>query len=289
MIWKGIILAGGSGSRLYPLTFGLSKQLLPIYDKPMIFYPISIFMLAGIREILIIVNPNDESSFKRLLGNGSDFGLKLEYKVQESPRGIAEAFIIGEEFIADKNVSLILGDNIFYGNEFNHIIEKVKNRHEGATIFGYQVSDPERFGVLQLKDNKVLSIEEKPKKPKSSYAIPGLYFYDNKVVEYVKKLKPSARGELEITDLNKIYLEKQKLYASIIGRGVIWLDAGTRDSLVNASNLIKTVEDRQGLKIACLEEIAYKNKWLNKKQIQNIISKYKSSDYGRYLSSIIKC
>ena len=286
-MWKGIILAGGSGSRLFPLTYGISKQLLPIYDKPMIFYPISIFMMSGIREILIIVTPQDETNFIRLLGDGSDFGLKIEFKVQESPRGIAEAFIIGEEFIADNNVALILGDNIFYGNEFSAIIEKVKRRQVGATIFGYQVNDPERFGVIEFKDGLVSSIDEKPTKPKSNYAIPGLYFYDNNVVEFAKSLKPSKRGELEITDLNKIYLDNQNLYASIIGRGVVWLDAGTKDSLVNASSLIKTIEDRQGLKIACLEEISYRNNWLNKQQIKNIILKYKNSDYGKYLSSII--
>lgn len=284
---KGIILAGGSGTRLYPLTIAMSKQLLPVYDKPMIFYPMSILMLAGIREILIISTPNDLPNFKKLLGSGENFGLKLSYAEQASPDGLAQAFVIGEKFIGDSNVAMILGDNIFYGNGLVKILKEAINKKSGATIFGYYVNDPERFGVAGFdKNGKVTSIEEKPKKPKSNYAITGLYFYDNRVVNFAKKIKPSARGELEITDVNKLYLKAGHLDVKLLGRGFAWLDTGTIDSLVNANDFIKIIEKRQNSKIAALEEIAYKNGWIKHNDLVKIAKQYEKSEYGRYLLKI---
>ena len=287
MKYKGIVLAGGSGTRLYPVTYGISKQLLPIYDKPMIYYPISILMLANIKEILIISTPNDIKNYKKLLGDGSQFGVNFSYSIQEKPNGLAEAFLIGENFIGDHNVALILGDNVFYGQNLSKYLIQIKKTNPGATVFGYHVSDPKRFGIINFnKNGKVLSIEEKPNDPISNYAVTGLYFYNNKVVKYAKSLKPSQRGELEITDINNIYLSKKKLHAKLLGRGFAWLDTGTHDSLIDASNFVQTVERRQGLKIACLEEIAFNNKWLSKKDIIDISKKYRNNDYGKYLKSI---
>lgn len=281
---KGIILAGGSGTRLYPLTTAMSKQLLPVYDKPMIFYPLSILMLAGIREILIISTPHDLPNFKKLLGDGANFGLKLSYAEQKSPDGLAQAFIIGEEFIGRDNVAMILGDNIFYGNGLVKILQNAKEQKTGATVFGYYVNDPERFGVVEFdKKGKAISIEEKPKSPKSNYAVTGLYFYDNKVIKFAKKIKPSARGELEITDINQMYLDTNTLNVQILGRGFAWLDTGTIDSLMKASEFIKVVEDRQNTKIAALEEIAYRNKWIKKDDLLKIALKYGKSEYGQHL------
>ena len=286
---RGIILAGGSGSRLYPVTYGISKQLLPVYDKPMVYYPISILMLAGIREILIISTPYDIENYKKLLGDGSQFGVNFSYSIQEKPNGLAQAFLLGENFIGDDNVALILGDNIFYGQNFSKYLIETKKTNPGATVFGYHVSDPNRFGIVNFSnDGKVESIEEKPKNPKSNYAITGLYFYKNTVVKYAKLLKPSRRGELEITDINNIYLSKKKLNVRILSRGFAWLDTGTHDSLIDASNFVQTVEKRQGLKIACLEEIALNNKWINKNDIKKILKKYKNNNYGEYLKSIVK-
>ncbi len=284
---KGIILAGGSGTRLYPLTKVTSKQLLPIYDKPMIYYPLSTLMLAQIKEILIISTPQDIDNFKRLLGDGSQFGIKLEYKIQEVPNGLAQAFVLGEEFIKDDNVCMILGDNIFYGNKFAEILKKAKNKTSGATVFGQYVNDPERFGVVEFdKNGKVISLEEKPKNPKSNYAVVGLYFYDNRVVEYAKGLKPSARGEYEITDLNKIYLENNELECELFGRGFAWLDTGTIESLSKATNYIKTIEEVQGIKISVPEEIAYYNKWITKEQLLDAASLYGKSNYGQHLINV---
>ncbi|MCI6272254.1 MAG: glucose-1-phosphate thymidylyltransferase RfbA [Erysipelotrichaceae bacterium] len=284
---KGIILAGGSGTRLYPLTKVTSKQLLPIYDKPMIYYPLSTLMLAQIKEILIISTPQDIDNFKRLLGDGSQFGIKLEYKIQEVPNGLAQAFVLGEEFIKDDNVCMILGDNIFYGNKFAEILKKAKNKTSGATVFGQYVNDPERFGVVEFdKSGKVISLEEKPKNPKSNYAVVGLYFYDNRVVEYAKGLKPSARGEYEITDLNKIYLENNELECELFGRGFAWLDTGTIESLSKATNYIKTIEEVQGIKISVPEEIAYYNKWITKEQLLDAASLYGKSNYGQHLINV---
>jgi len=286
---KGIILAGGNGTRLYPLTLAMSKQLLPVYDKPMIFYPLSILMLAGIREILIISTPQDLPNFKKLLGNGGKFGLKLSYREQPSPDGLAQAFIIGEKFIGESNVAMILGDNIFYGNGLVNILnEAVKNTHR-ATIFGYYVNDPERFGVVEFnKKGKVVSIEEKPKKPKSNYAVTGLYFYDNRVINFAKKLKPSQRGELEITDINQLYLNAGDLDVKLLGRGFAWLDAGTISSLVNANDFVKIIEERQNTKIAALEEIAYRNGWIKLSELIKIAKKYEKSEYGQYLMQVTK-
>lgn len=284
---KGIILAGGNGTRLYPLTMVMSKQLLPVYDKPMIFYPLSILMLAGIREILIISTPHDLPNFKKLLGDGKNFGLKLSYAEQPKPDGIARTFVIGEEFIGKSNVVMILGDNIFYGNSLSLILKKAINNKKGATIFGYYVNDPERFGVVGFdKQGKVNSIEEKPKKPKSNYAITGLYFYDNRVVDFAKKLKPSKRGEFEISDINQMYLKSGDLDVKLFGRGFAWFDTGTVNSLVDANEFVKTIEERQNTKIAALEEIAYTNGWITHKDLLNRAKLYGNSQYGKHLMRI---
>lgn len=284
MKYKGIVLAGGFGTRLHPVTKGISKHLLPIYDKPMVYYPISVLMLAGIKEILIISTSEDIKSYKKLLGDGSQLGLSFSYVVQERPEGLAQAFILGEDFIGDDNVALILGDNIFYGQNFSKKLLDAKNSNLGATIFGYHVMDPERFGVVELdNNNNIVSIIEKPNEPKSNYAITGLYFYNNKVIDYAKSIKPSKRGELEITDINKIYLSNNNLKVKLLGRGFAWLDAGTHDSLLEASSFVQTIEKRQGLKIACLEEIAFDNKWIDKSLLLKESDKYKNNDYGKYL------
>ncbi len=284
---KGIVLAGGSGTRLYPLTMVTSKQLLPIYDKPMIYYPLSTLMLAGIRDILIISTPQDLPNFERLLGDGSRYGINLSYKVQPSPDGLAQAFILGEEFIAGDSCAMILGDNIFHGNGFAKELKKAAENKGRSTVFGYYVEDPERFGVVEFdKDGKAISLEEKPEVPKSNYAVTGLYFYDEYVCEYAKSLTPSARGELEITDLNKVYLEKGQLDVVTLGRGYVWLDTGTVDSLSEAGEYVKVVEKRQGLKIACLEEIAYKNGWINKETLLESADKYGKSPYGKHLRNV---
>lgn len=286
---KGIILSGGSGTRLYPLTISISKQILPIYDKPMIYYSLSILMLAGIKEILIISTDRDLPFYKDLLKDGSQLGLKLEYKVQEKPNGIAEAFIIGENFIGDDNVALILGDNIFYGNGITQMLNSAMERKQGATIFGYNVDDPTAYGVVEFDEfKKVVSLEEKPKNPKSKYAVPGLYFYDNKVIEISKNIKPSARGELEITSVNNEYLKQGNLNVETIGRGIAWLDTGTHDSLLEASNFVETIQKRQGLYIACIEEIAYRKGFITKNQLLNLAQPFLKTEYGKYLVKISK-
>ena len=285
---KGIILAGGSGTRLHPITKGVSKQLLPIYDKPMVYYPLSVLMLAGIREVLVISTPDDIDGFKRLLGDGSQFGIELSYAIQPHPDGLAQAFILGEEFIGQSNVCLVLGDNIFYGQGFTPMLRQAAARQNGATVFGYQVKDPERFGVVEFDEQqRAISIEEKPKNPKSNFAVTGLYFYDNDVIQIAKKVKPSERGELEITSINQAYLERGDLNVELLGRGFAWLDTGTQGSLLEAAQFVETLEKRQGFKVACLEEIALNNGWLNKEQVLAIGQTMNKNGYGQYLISLV--
>ncbi|WGE71448.1 glucose-1-phosphate thymidylyltransferase RfbA [Actinobacillus equuli subsp. haemolyticus] len=286
---KGIVLAGGSGTRLYPITRGVSKQLLPVYNKPMIYYPLSVLMLAGIREILVITTPEDNESFKRLLGDGSDFGIQLSYAIQPSPDGLAQAFLIGEDFIGTDNVCLILGDNIFYGQGFTPTLRKIAERKHGATIFGYQVKDPERFGVVEFDQSySVLSIEEKPLQPKSDWAVTGLYFYDNRVIDFAKKVTPSERGELEITSINQMYLQDGSLNIQLLGRGFAWLDTGTHDSLHEAASFVKTIEHVQNLQVACLEEIAWRNNWLSSEQVEALAKPMAKNSYGQYLLRLVQ-
>lgn len=286
---KGIVLAGGSGTRLFPITKGVSKQLLPIYDKPMIYYPISVLMLAGIREILIISTPDDMAGYQRLLSDGSQFGVHFTYEVQTSPDGLAQAFLIGESFIGDDDVCLILGDNIYFGEGFSQKLERATDTTHGATVFGYQVTDPERFGVVEFDDDfNAVSIEEKPKIPKSNYAVTGLYFYDHSVIEMAKQITPSERGELEITTINQLYLEQNRLKVELLGRGFAWLDTGTHESLMDASNFVYTIEKRQGLKVACLEEIAYRKGWVNKADLQELVKPLAKTGYGQYIQKLIE-
>ena len=286
---KGIVLAGGSGTRLYPITKAISKQINPIYDKPMIYYPISILMLAGIREILVISTPRDLPLFKDLLGSGENFGVKFEYAIQEKPNGLAEAFIIGEKFIGNDSCALVLGDNIFYGHGLTGMLKEAEARKEGATIFGNYVTNPQDFGVVEFDENgKVISLEEKPQNPKSNYAVPGLYFYDNTVVEKAKRVKPSKRGELEITSINEMYLQEEKLHVVNFGRGMAWLDTGTHDALLEAANFVKTIQSRQGVMVACLEEIAYRNEWISKEKVLELAKPLMKSKYGEYLVNLVK-
>ncbi|NOH55544.1 glucose-1-phosphate thymidylyltransferase RfbA [Vibrio coralliilyticus] len=286
---KGIVLAGGTGTRLYPITKGVSKQLLPVYDKPMIYYPISVLMLAGIKDILIITTPCEQTSFKRLLGDGSDFGIRLTYKVQPRPEGLAQAFIIGEDFIGNDKVCLVLGDNLFWGQRFSDMLRRASSRNEGATVFGYQVKDPQRFGVVEFnEENKVLSIEEKPKEPKSNVAVTGLYFYDNNVIEIAKKVEPSERGELEITSINQVYMEKGLLNVELLGRGFAWLDTGTHETLLDSAMFVETIEKRQGYKIACLEEIAFVNGWITRTELKKLAKPMMKNEYGQYLLSLVE-
>lgn len=286
---KGIILAGGSGTRLYPITKAISKQINPIYDKPMIYYPLSILMLAGIREILVISTPRDLPLFQELLGNGENFGVRFEYAIQEKPNGLAEAFIIGKKFIGNDSCALVLGDNIFYGHGLTGILKEAEARKKGATIFGYYVPNPKDFGVVEFDENgKVISLEEKPQNPKSNYAVPGLYFYDNTVVEKAKRVKPSKRGELEITSINEMYLQEEKLHVVNFGRGMAWLDTGTHDALLEAANFVKTIQSRQGVMVACLEEIAYRNGWISKEKVLELAKPLMKSKYGEYLVNLVK-
>jgi glucose-1-phosphate thymidylyltransferase len=286
---RGIVLAGGSGTRLYPLTRAVSKQLLPVYDKPMIYYPISVLMLAGIREILVITTPHEQTLFQNLLGDGSDWGVRFEFSVQPEPNGLAEAFVIGRDFVAGRPSCLILGDNLFYGHGFGDTLKRVATRESGATVFGYWVRDPERYGVAEFAgDGRVVGVEEKPASPKSNYAITGLYFYDQRAPEFASRLKPSARGELEITDLNRCYLDEGDLYVEKLGRGTAWLDTGTFDALMQAANFIETMESRQGLKIACPEEIAFTNGWISKAQLESLAKRYSNNGYGEYLAGLLK-
>ncbi|MDX8334906.1 glucose-1-phosphate thymidylyltransferase RfbA [Candidatus Cetobacterium colombiensis] len=286
---KGIILAGGSGTRLYPVTKAISKQITPIYDKPLIYYPLSVLMLAGIKDILVISTPRDIGTFEELLGNGGDLGLKIEYAIQEHPNGLAEAFIIGENFIGNDACALVLGDNMFYGHGLTGIVKEAAKRETGATIFGYYVNNPKSFGVVEFDENgKAISLEEKPEKPKSNFAIPGLYFYDNTVVEKAKAVKPSHRGELEITTLNEMYLKEETLNVLSLGRGMAWLDTGTHDGLLEASNFVKTIQSRQGVMVACLEEIAYKNGWISKEKVEELAKPLLKSHYGEYLTNLIR-
>ena len=287
--YKGIILAGGSGTRLRPVTNSISKQLLPVFDKPMIYYPLSVLMLAGIRDILLITTPHDLLSYENLLGDGSLYGINIQYKIQDKPEGLAQAFTIGKEFIGQSNVALILGDNLFYGQNFTSFLDEATSRDEGATVFGYQVLDPERFGVVEMDSkNKALSIEEKPLKPKSNIAVTGLYFYDNSVIDIAEDLKPSERGELEITSVNEIYLNNNNLYVSLLGRGFAWLDTGTHESLMEAGHFVQTIEKRQGLKIACLEEIAFNKNWISSTDVEQRAEYYNKTSYGDYLHRLIK-